>query len=877
MLKHLDETTITQICSNTSIPSIVDIIKELVDNSLDAGAKHLRLELTEGGLEEIIICDNGHGIPESSFSSLCLRGTTSKLSSFDDVFKLTSYGFRGQALSAICYLCDITLITKTALSPDTFIIQYNNNGTITSQSVLTSNDIYISQRQLWNNISGSIFIIKHPYKNNKLRYNILLKQKSSIINDIINLIQGYTIINTACAFELYSQLQCENKLVIKTDMKEATMLKRIENVFGKKFAEKLVNVSFENELIVFNAYVSLNILSGSKYNKSKVVKMYFVNGRRVENIKGIDRIIVGVYRKYNKEANPVRIVSVELREGGFDVNMGEKKNEVVFVKEKEILEYVEEMFMRFHEEKNKMLAVNEKEKWENIGEFLNERINNKGYDNNEGISQSNNKCEGGSGSDKKGECENEYNKCDKCDVDIECNNEIENDDRKLLRTKRKFDKRDSLYDEDKCFEVEIPKEKVHIPINTIGNNSYDNNMKYSNNNKDSNICMDDNNNTSHNNIDDNTNNISIENNDTNINDNNNSNDENTYNNNNNTNYLPPENNFTVITINESNHKVPTINKKLELLKRLSSSNHKSPPKTDIKLRNPKLSFLQQYTSTTTTPKTPSPPLPPKPPTLQKEYSIDLATITISSLQKIDIYNHNKPSLHTFHSQSSPQQQQQLTLQTIDKSDFPSMTIIGQFNKGFILTRLNTNIFIIDQHAANEKVNYETLLNNIKLTKQPTLAPIKLDLLSIAEKTNIYSQRELYNQLGFEIIKQMDELYIKTFPSIYNYNFKLADFINIVHKINEKHYTIDTTTTTPTDVLTQQQQQQPPHHILTTLFLSDSILKHIATKACRMSIMIGTSLTYVQMQSIVHSMGSILSPWNCPHGRPTMRFLYKINK
>ena len=321
MLKHLDETTITQICSNTSIPSIVDIIKELVDNSLDAGASHLRLELTEGGLEEIIICDNGHGIPESSFSSLCLRGTTSKLSSFDDVFKLTSYGFRGQALSAICYLCDITLITKTALCPDTFIIQYNNNGTITSQSVLTSNDIYISQRQLWNNISGSIFIIKHPYKNNKLRYNILLKQKSSIINDIINLIQGYTIINTACAFELYSQLQCENKLVIKTDMKEATMLKRIENVFGKKFAEKLVNVSFENELIVFNAYVSLNILSGSKYNKSKVVKMYFVNGRRVENIKGIDRIIVGVYRKYNKEANPVRIVSVELREGGFDVNM----------------------------------------------------------------------------------------------------------------------------------------------------------------------------------------------------------------------------------------------------------------------------------------------------------------------------------------------------------------------------------------------------------------------------------------------------------------------------------------------------------------------------------------------------------------------------
>ena len=847
MLKHLDETTITQICSNTSIPSIVDIIKELVDNSLDAGASHLRLELTEGGLDEIIICDNGHGVPETSFSSLCLRGTTSKLSSFEDVFKLTSYGFRGQALSAICYLCDITLITKTASSPHTFIIQYNNNGTITSQSVLTSNDIYISQRQLWNNISGSIFIIKHPYKNNKLRYNILLKQKSSLINEIINLIQGYTIINTSCAFELYSQIQCENKLVIKTDTKDTTMLKRIENIFGRRFAEKLVNVSFENELIVFNAYVSLNILSGSKYNKSKVVKMYFVNGRRVENIKGIDRIIVGVYRKYNKEANPVRIVSVVLREGGFDVNMGEKKNEVVFVKEKEILEFVEDMFMKFHEEKNKMFASNERIKWDNVGEFLNERINNKGIINTEcKNSQSNNQ----SGSNSNSKC--------KCDIDseIECNNIVDNnndndvkDDREVLRTKRKFNERDSLYDEDKCFDIDIPKEKVNIPFIT----NHSNDINYSSNNNNSNICN--------------------ENNDSNINDNyTNSND------NDNTIHCLPENNFTVININESNRKVTTINKKLELLKRLSS-NRKSSPKTDIKQRNPKLSLLQQYTSTTTTPKTLPPPFPTKPSNLhsippQKEYFLDLSSITISSLQKIDIYTHNKPSLHTFLSQSttcsSPQQQQQLTLQTIDKSDFLSMTIIGQFNKGFILTRLNSNIFIIDQHAANEKVNYENLLNNIKLTKQPTLAPIKLDLLSIAEKTNIYLQRDLYNQLGFEIIKQMDELYIKTFPSIYNYNFKLADFINIVHKINEKHYTMDSTSS-------ESITAPPSQHILTTLFLSDSILKHIATKACRMSIMIGTSLTYNQMQSIVHSMGSILSPWNCPHGRPTMRFLYKINK
>ena len=112
MLKCLDNQTISQICANISIPSLPDIIKELVDNSIDSGANKIRLEIIDGGIEEIIMCDNGSGISSSSFESLCHRGTTTKINSFDDVFSLSSFGFRGQALSAICTLCDITLITE---------------------------------------------------------------------------------------------------------------------------------------------------------------------------------------------------------------------------------------------------------------------------------------------------------------------------------------------------------------------------------------------------------------------------------------------------------------------------------------------------------------------------------------------------------------------------------------------------------------------------------------------------------------------------------------------------------------------------------------------------------------------------------------------
>ena len=205
----------------------------------------------------------------------------------------------------------------------------------------------------------------------------------------------------------------------------------------------------------------------------------------------------------------------------------------------------------------------------------------------------------------------------------------------------------------------------------------------------------------------------------------------------------------------------------------------------------------------------------------------------------------------------------LTLKTIEKEDFKKMNIIGQFNKGFIITELNNSLFIIDQHAADEKVNYEYLLNDLKITRQPTICPIKVEMFSIAEKNTIYAQKELYGELGFNIHKEQNDIYITSFPSIYSYKFKYEDFVNIVRKLQEKNYKII-------------EGEFKNNELVKKLFLSDSVLKYIATKACRMSIMIGTSLDKVKMEKILSDLSKILSPWNCPHGRPTMRLLNKLD-
>ena len=203
---------------------------------------------------------------------LCQRGTISKLYNFEDVFKIKSLGFRGQALSAICFLCDIILITKTKDDNNTYLVTYNNKGEILEKKILDekNKDLFYIQRQIWNNVSGTILIINNIYKNNKLRSQILEGKQNKYINEITELMQSYTIINTNIKIDFYSEINGENKGIISTIKNDNTMLKRISIVFGKNFADKLLTISFENEFIKIEGYISKEIQSESKYKKQKV-------------------------------------------------------------------------------------------------------------------------------------------------------------------------------------------------------------------------------------------------------------------------------------------------------------------------------------------------------------------------------------------------------------------------------------------------------------------------------------------------------------------------------------------------------------------------------------------------------------------------------
>lgn len=214
--------------------------------------------------------------------------------------------------------------------------------------------------------------------------------------------------------------------------------------------------------------------------------------------------------------------------------------------------------------------------------------------------------------------------------------------------------------------------------------------------------------------------------------------------------------------------------------------------------------------------------------------------------------------------------------TVTKDDFAKMRIIGQFNLGFILaTRSSTSkddtiigkdeLFIIDQHASDEKFNFERLQAETIVQNQRLVQPKTLDLTAVEEEI-VLENRAALEKNGF--IVDIDDsgnepigrrCKLVSLPLSKEVVFGVRDLEELIVLLSE---TPATGTTTKRDVYIPRPSK---------------VRKMFAMRACRSSIMIGKNLTSRQMERVVRNMGSIDKPWNCPHGRPTMRHLMSLGE
>ena len=113
-IKKIDQVSILQICSAQVVVDLKSAVKELVENSIDAGCKTLDIKFFSSGLNGFEVSDDGKGINEADFELIAKRGTTNKIREFDDIYAVKSLGFRGEALSSLCNIATVVIQTKKA-------------------------------------------------------------------------------------------------------------------------------------------------------------------------------------------------------------------------------------------------------------------------------------------------------------------------------------------------------------------------------------------------------------------------------------------------------------------------------------------------------------------------------------------------------------------------------------------------------------------------------------------------------------------------------------------------------------------------------------------------------------------------------------------
>lgn len=211
--------------------------------------------------------------------------------------------------------------------------------------------------------------------------------------------------------------------------------------------------------------------------------------------------------------------------------------------------------------------------------------------------------------------------------------------------------------------------------------------------------------------------------------------------------------------------------------------------------------------------------------------------------------------------------------SFDKADFCNMVIVGQFNLGFIVTRLGSNLFVVDQHASDEKSTFERLQGMLKLQRQPLLFPVDLGL-SPSEELTVREHPDVFALNGFTFREDPEtgRLALSATPlGRKSSNLGPDDVRELIGVLQGDDVEAHGAGLLPLWTTTKSSKGRKS----TTIPRPSRVRAMLASKACRSSVMIGKALTKKDMRRIVDRLSELESPWNCPHGRPTMRHLYTL--
>lgn len=312
----LDNSLIDKIAAGEVVERPASVVKELMENSIDAGATSLTVEIRDGGISYIRISDNGKGIPRDEIKTAFMRHATSKLNAFEDLEDILTLGFRGEALSSIASVADVEMVTKTAEDSEGTRLELNGGRVVNEEPAPLE--------------TGTVITVKNLFYNTPARRKFLKKpaSESGYVSEVVNRIAlGHPHIGIKYINNGNTVLQTSGSNDLKT---------AVFHIYGREQALKMTEASLSREGYSIKGLVGKPELSRA----NRTYESFFINGRYVKSTV-VSNAAEDAYKgRLMTGRFPVFVLNMTVPKNTVDVNVHPTKLEVRFSDEDFIYELV---------------------------------------------------------------------------------------------------------------------------------------------------------------------------------------------------------------------------------------------------------------------------------------------------------------------------------------------------------------------------------------------------------------------------------------------------------------------------------------------------------------------------------------------------------
>ncbi|NXS67927.1 PMS2 endonuclease, partial [Pandion haliaetus] len=862
-IKPIDRKSVHRICSGQVVLNLGTAVKELVENSLDAGATNIDIKLKDHGAELIEVSDNGDGVEEENFEGLTLKHYTSKIQDFSDLIHVETFGFRGEALSSLCALSDVTIFTCHKSAKVGTRLVFDHNGKITQKAPFP--------RQQGTTVNIQQLFYTLPVRHKEFQRNIKKEYAK-----MVQVLQAYCIVSKGVRINCTNQVGQGKKSSVVSTTGSPSLKENIGAVFGQKQLQSLLpfvqlppneavceEYGLNTTDMPQNLYSITGFISRCDHGVGRSAtdrQFFFINQRPCDPAKVV-KLVNEVYHLYNKHQYPFVVLNICVGSECVDINVTPDKRQILLQEEKLLLAILKTSLMEmFGSEVNK-LKVNQKlldiaGRTQNVKKTLPEETEKPQV---EMLPDS--ETENPSGEGKRIMTLARLRESFSLHQMTESNFQSS----KKVKQQHSSSRQMSL---DTTLST-VKSQKTVLSNKSESCHKMDSKMSTQRrylrkleDNADSGFCS-----TSESDAGCSTPEagscVSTE-----------------------SVINPPEEEFcsseeqfqneclkTVgcsekslecdVQVLGTEHKLNEVNDWTNQNKLSLEANSSSPRVKCFKSRSfkseaddfkagkcPEVKNIRNYMPSVDV------LVEVKRKTVPLEFSMKVLAEKVKNVIQQQQKSTETQNYRRFKAKISPGENkvaEDELRKEISKEMFAKMEIIGQFNLGFIIAKLNSDLFIIDQHATDEKYNFEMLQQHTVLQGQKLIVPQNLNLTAVNE-TVLIENVEIFRKNGFDFV--IDE------------NAPVTQRVKLISLPTSKNWTFG------------------PQDIDELIFmLSDCpgvtcrpsrVRQMFASRACRKSVMIGTALNVQEMRKLVTHMGEIEHPWNCPHGRPTMRHIVSLD-